>query len=302
MTRRDFLPLAGTGLLTAPMILDGCTNDTLKVQLQGDIKLPGTVVFATRYSGRWSIGMARFDSISPTDLSRGSFAEDTQPIWIDNGQKIIFVSDRGGSPDLYRINDVHDPENSTEPLTDLAGEVRFPELSPDGRSVFFCHKSPTTPLWRICQFDLVDNALTDICTLPAGKSQLRFLDSTNLLIGPIKLGEIDLNTGTFTKYIYNHIDVTSFDTDCSVATFDVSRKTGKAYVALDNSPFGYYRVFSWNYSTADGYLTLAGGAIEWNDVWRGFRVLDLGGSHDVVLGSQRTAAATLDIPHTIGPF
>ncbi len=302
MTRREFLPLAGAGLAATPLLLNSCSNDTLKIDDSGGINLPGTVVWASDRTSTWSIFMSRFDSEQPVNLTQESFHDDSQPVWIDNGQKIVFVSSRSGSPNLHLINDVQNPGSSIEQVTDLTGDVAFPELSPDGSSVFFCFKSLVEPLFRICHLDLSDNTVTEVCSMPAGKSQLRFIDSNKILLGPIILGEIDITTGTFNKYIYNHIDVTSFDMDCSVATFDISEKTGAIYAALDNSPFDYYRVYSWDYENADNYKALAGGVVEWNDVWRSFRILDMGGTNDVVLGSQRTAVTTLGNPTNIGPF
>lgn len=67
---------------------------------------------------------------------------DTAPSWTPDSRGVVFVSDRSGSSNLWRIG-LRD--RSPVQLTHMEGAVREPKVSPDGRTVAFLF-TPRSPL------------------------------------------------------------------------------------------------------------------------------------------------------------
>jgi dipeptidyl aminopeptidase/acylaminoacyl peptidase len=84
----------------------------------------------TRYSNIWAIN---FDGSDNRPITTGNFHE-TSPRWSPDGARIVFVSDREGSPQIYQrwmdTGQVGKLTNLTEAPSGLA-------WSPDGRSIAF---------------------------------------------------------------------------------------------------------------------------------------------------------------------
>ena len=60
--------------------------------------------------------------------------EDNEPNWSDDGQKIVFISDRNGGRDIYLMN----PDGSDQQqITFTEAEEFYPAFSPDGTSIVY---------------------------------------------------------------------------------------------------------------------------------------------------------------------
>src|SRR5262245_48765011 len=122
------------------------------------LRVPGQVQISP--DGRWVVYVEKrasrqknryFHGLDLADASTGAAREqsagehsDTSPCWTPDSRAIVFVSDRGGRENLWRI-ELRGGE--PERLTDLEGRVRAPRVSPNGRSVAFLF-APKTPAQR----------------------------------------------------------------------------------------------------------------------------------------------------------
>ncbi len=82
-------------------------------------------------------------------------AIDTEPSWAPDGQSIAFTSDRGGSPQIYRISVVGGEEK------------RGPMFSPDGKKLAFIHGGGG---YRIATMDVNDGQVNILSNTTADKS------------------------------------------------------------------------------------------------------------------------------------
>jgi TolB protein len=80
---------------------------------------------------------------------------DTEPMWSNDGQKIYFMSDRAGGPQIYEIN-VDNPRQVRR-LTHEGNYNARPRVSPDGKKLAFMHREGSDD--RIAVLDLSTNAL-----------------------------------------------------------------------------------------------------------------------------------------------
>ena len=65
-------------------------------------------------------------------LSRGSTI-DTEPQYSPDGRYIYFTSDRGGNPQIYRMNADGEQVDGVKRITYKQGFVTSPRISPDGK-------------------------------------------------------------------------------------------------------------------------------------------------------------------------
>ncbi len=81
-------------------------------------------------------------------------ANNTEAFWDPNGQSMIFTSDRGGKPQIYRVNLA---DGSTERLTWQGSQNLGGQLTPDGRFLVMVHRSDSG--YNIAKQDLKTGAL-----------------------------------------------------------------------------------------------------------------------------------------------
>lgn len=75
-------------------------------------------------------------------------AWDWDATWDPDGTAIVFVSDRSGNPDLWRLRmGPEGPVGVPERLTDSPESEREPALAPGGALIFVRGRSPTAQLW-----------------------------------------------------------------------------------------------------------------------------------------------------------
>jgi TolB protein len=96
----------------------------------------GRIVFASSKDGEsMDLYIASRDGSNPRRLTRTRNAVNISPRWNPKtGREIAFISDRGGSPQIYLIGA---DGTSERPLLSLGGHMDSPAWSPDGRFIAF---------------------------------------------------------------------------------------------------------------------------------------------------------------------
>ncbi len=85
-------------------------------------------------------------------------AIDSEPAWSPDGETIYFMSDRSGSPQIYRIPSNADTRAAPQRVTFYGNYNARPRVSPDGRFLAVVHRSDDTQgNFRIATFDLANN-------------------------------------------------------------------------------------------------------------------------------------------------
>jgi len=88
-------------------------------------------------------------------------AIDSEPAWSPDGETIYFMSDRSGSPQIYRISSNADTRAAPQRVTFEGNYNARPRVSPDGRYLAVVHRSDRTQgNFRIASVDLSRNGLS----------------------------------------------------------------------------------------------------------------------------------------------
>ena len=274
---------------------DTSTNSEQTISLS---EIPGSIVFATDRNSNWDIYLTTFSGGNHINLTPNSSSDDSYPIWVNNGNKIIFASNRDGNFNLYIIHDVADPENSIEQLTDSDGDDTFPELSPSGDFLLYFNNggASTKRLYKY-EFSTGQSTLINEERAPA---QIRFVSNNKALTAQLHgvLMEFDLQAGMTEKYVYSYDD---FDEVGVVTAFDVSKKTGLAYASLNSLSIRlFYNFWSWDFEARSDYYRWTGGPIQNQDIMRCFRVLDIGSPGDYILQSTKGSTGDWKVALGIG--
>jgi len=89
----------------------------------------------------WDIYRLRRGSTQPEQLTRDA-GNNTYPTWAADGAALVFVSNRAGTPQLYRLH--LDDGQTPEKLTDTPYEPTQPAYSPDGKTLVYIGKQGKT--------------------------------------------------------------------------------------------------------------------------------------------------------------
>lgn len=84
-------------------------------------------------AGNYDVFVADADGSNPVRLTREP-GMDIQPVWTPDGQRVIFLSTRGGSRQIYAMRA---DGSGVRQITDLPGGAEEPAISPDGRAIAF---------------------------------------------------------------------------------------------------------------------------------------------------------------------
>ena len=89
-----------------------------------------SVIYASRAPGNWDIYSLRVGGKNPVNLTKDSIADDTQPVFSPDGERIAFRSDRDGGG-IFVMG------ASGENVKRIADFGHDPAWSPDGREIVF---------------------------------------------------------------------------------------------------------------------------------------------------------------------
>ena len=100
-----------------------------------------SLIYVSRASGNWDIYLQRVGGRNPTNLTKGSTADDTQPAFSPDGERIVFRSEREGGG-IYLMGATGE---SARRLSDFGYN---PVWSPDGERVLVATESVIQPSTR----------------------------------------------------------------------------------------------------------------------------------------------------------
>ncbi len=109
------------------------------------------IAFAsTRHSDRSDIYLQKVGGVSVIQLT-GDPADDAQPAFSPDGQRIAFCSNRAGNWDIY-ITDT--AGKNVQQVTGATAHEMHPSFSPDGSRLVYCALSPRSSQWELWTIDL----------------------------------------------------------------------------------------------------------------------------------------------------
>jgi TolB protein len=202
----------------------------LVLVLAGCGSTPGTIAFTSTRDGNAEVYVMHADGSHVVDLTR-NLAQDGQPAWSADGEKIAFVSTRDGNAHIYVMN----PDGSGQrQVTRGNDNDTAPVWSPDGRKIaFMCTTAKPVLVTEICVVN-VDGTGAHELTSPAEGDNLYPVwstDSTGVYFTrPHGVAGSDIRTGERFQFPG---DVAEFAPDPHGETFlYLKRATPKASWAL----------------------------------------------------------------------
>jgi TolB protein len=84
---------------------------------------------------------------------------DTEPTWSPDGKNIVFTSDRGGSPQLYKYS-LLDSSAKPQRLTFNGNYNARAQYLPDGKSLVIMHRSRGSSIFNIAKLNLDNGKMT----------------------------------------------------------------------------------------------------------------------------------------------
>ncbi len=142
--------VVGIMLLAVVALIVGCGGGSNPWPI-GIMPSPERIAFSSRRDGNWEIYLMNADGSAQTNLTKNPeqgmnyCADDCDPAWSPDGQKIAFASIRGTWPhansEIYAMN--ADGSGQTR-LTDNPAEDSYPAWSPEGSRIAFARR-PLSP-------------------------------------------------------------------------------------------------------------------------------------------------------------
>jgi Tol biopolymer transport system component len=120
-----------------------------------------SVVYASHSSGNWDIYLLRVGGKNPINLTKGAAADNTQPVFSPDGERIAFRSERAGGG-IFVMGSTGE---SVRRLTDFC---YFPAWSPDGREIACSTVNTRRP-------DVRDSLSSQIFAIDAGSGKRRLV-------------------------------------------------------------------------------------------------------------------------------
>ena len=108
-----------------------------------------TCISGNRYWEVNEIYLHPLSGAEPISIT-GDLSRNWSPTWSANGRRLYFVSNRGGSMDLWqqRIHENGTPQGEPEPVTTGVG-IRTAAFSPDGTKLAYSRGGPVANVWRV---------------------------------------------------------------------------------------------------------------------------------------------------------
>jgi eukaryotic-like serine/threonine-protein kinase len=141
----------------------------------------------------WVLRAADEEAFAVTDETTGAWS----PMWSADGRTLFFLSNRGGSVDLWqqRISAQGSPDGEASPLTVGIG-MRAAALSADGRTLAYARGRPVANVWRVPILDDRETGWDDAEQVTSDEAFVQTFDllpdGERLIVSSDRGGSLDL--------------------------------------------------------------------------------------------------------------